>query len=183
MRNALLAACRARISSWLAALLTLLSGGAMTAAGYLSRTLGWATAGLVMIPGGVLILVALRLAQRRQPTTQDGAAQSPAVSGMRAATQLLGNLGLPEGLPLRSQFVILGLTMASGAVMVLAGYAWAAQSWIWAATLAAVGGLFISGAFARAAAPRRDRYGRRTTGRRRRAAATSRRCGSSPSTG
>jgi hypothetical protein len=160
MRNALLAACRARISSWLAALLTLLSGGAMTAAGYLLRTLGWATAGLVMIPGGVLILVALRLAQRRQPTTRDGVAQTPAVSGIRAATQLLANLSLP----LRSQFVILGLTMASGAVMVLAGYAWAAQSWIWAATLAAVGGLFISGAFARAAAPRRDRYGRRQDG-------------------
>ena len=49
--------------------------------------------------------------------------------------------------------------MASGAVMVFAGYTWAAQSWILAATLAVVGGLFISGAFALAAGTRRDRCG------------------------
>ena len=114
----------------------------MMGAGYLVRTVGWGPASLATIPGGVLIFVAFRLARRRQPTTRDGTSESPAVSGVR--THLLKQPGLLEGLSLRSQFVILGLTMASGAVMVSAGFAWAAQSLISAAALAVLGGLFIA---------------------------------------
>src|SRR5262249_47254440 len=139
------------------AAVALLSGGAMMAAGYLSRTVGWDAAGLATIPGGVLVFVAFRLVRRHQPTARDGTARNSAVFRVRAATQMLGNLGLPEGLPLRSRFVILALTMASGAVMVVAGYACAAQSWMLAAALAVVGGLFISGAFTAAAPPPRHR--------------------------
>ena len=157
IRRALLAASRAFISSWPAAPVALLSGGAMMGAGYLVRTVGWGPASLATIPGGVLIFVAFRLARRRQPTTRDRTSESPAVSRVR--THLLKQPGLLEGLSLRSQFVILGLTMASGAVMVSAGFAWAAQSLISAAALAVVGGLFIAGAFHVAAAPRRRRNG------------------------
>ena len=157
IRSALLAASRAFISSWPAAPVALLSGGAMMAAGYLVRTVGWGPASLATIPGGVLIFVAFRLARRRQPTTRDRTSESPAVSGVR--THLLKQPGLLEGLSLRSQFVILGLTMASGAIMVSAGFAWAAQSLISAAALAVLGGLFIASAFHVAAAPRRRRYG------------------------
>jgi hypothetical protein len=142
----------------LAAPVVLLSGGVMMAAGFLLATVGWGTASLATIPGGVLIFAAFRLASRRQPTTHDAILGPPAVSRARTATHLLGILGLPEGLPLISQFVILGLTMASGAVMVFAGYTWAAQSRMLAAALAVVGGLFISSAFTVAATPRRNRY-------------------------
>jgi hypothetical protein len=76
-RSALLAASRAVIIPWSAVPFALLSGGVMMAAGYLLSTVGWGTAGLMTIPGGVLILVAFRLAGRRQPTRRDGTALRP----------------------------------------------------------------------------------------------------------
>jgi hypothetical protein len=77
MRSALLAASRVFIIPWPAILVAVLSGGVMMAAGYLLKTVGLGTATLVTIPGGVLILVAFRLAQAtrgREPGRVEGAA-------------------------------------------------------------------------------------------------------------
>jgi hypothetical protein len=124
--SALRVASAAVQSTWRAAPLALASGGVMMAAGYFLSTVGWGTAGLAMIPGAVLIVVAFRVARRRQSTTRHG---------------------MSEGLSLRAQLVVFGLTLASGGTMVFAGYICAAHSWMLAAGLAVAGGLVISGAF------------------------------------
>jgi hypothetical protein len=147
IRDGLINARRVSKGFWLAAPVALMSGGVMMAAGYLMRTHGSGTASLAMIPGGVLITVAFGLARRRRPTRGPGTMATPAPSGMRAATNLLKNFGLPGDLSPESRFVVLSLTMAAGAVMVLGGYSGAVQRWTLAAALAMIGGLLISGAF------------------------------------
>lgn len=146
IRSALLVSYRAVTGSWLAALVVVMAGGVMMAAGYLLRTVGLGAASLATIPGGVLIIVAFRLVRPRRPTTRRGTSGTPVVSGLRTTTRLLRNMGLPDDLPHSSRFVMLTLTATSGAVMVLAGYTWAAQNWKSAAALAVIGGLLISGA-------------------------------------
>src|SRR5436190_7616401 len=47
-----------------AAALTLLSGALMTLAGYIGQTESWARAGLITIPGGIVILAASALGRR-----------------------------------------------------------------------------------------------------------------------
>jgi hypothetical protein len=147
IRDASISARRVIRGCWLAAPVALMSGGVMMAAGYLMRTHGSGTASLATIAGGVLIIVAFGLARRRRPTRAPGTMATPALSGMRAATNLLKNFGLPGDLSPGSRFVALSLTMAAGAVMVLGGYSGAEQRWTLAAGLAVIGGLLISGAF------------------------------------
>jgi hypothetical protein len=147
IRDALISARSVIRGFWLAAPVALMSGAVMMAAGYVMRTHGSGIASLATIPGGVLIIVAFGLARRRRPTRGPGARATPALSGTRAATNLLKNFGLPDHLPPRSRFVAFSLTMASGAVMVLGGYSGAEQRWTLAAALAMIGGLLISGAF------------------------------------
>jgi hypothetical protein len=132
---------------WRAAPVALMSGGVMMAAGYLLRTVGSQTAGLTTVPGGMLIIVAFALVRRRQPTQPGSTLEAPAIPRARTALHVLRNFGLTDHLSLGSRFVVLTLTMAAGAVMVLAGYLLAAQAWPLAATLAVIGGLLISGAF------------------------------------
>lgn len=107
--------------------LTLISGGCMMLAGYLGYTEGWTVAGCVAIPAGALILGALALARRagRRDT------QSAAVTG---GSRRLNPL-------------VMAVTLVSGAVMVLAGYAAAAWSWLLVLPLATLGGFIIAAAF------------------------------------
>jgi hypothetical protein len=110
--------------------LTLLSGAVMVLAGYIGQSESWATAGLISIPGGIVILVAFGLARRADRV--DGRAL--ASSGSSAE--------LPPG-------AMSGILL-SGGVMVFAGYAGAAWGWGPALALATLGGLVIGMAFARA---------------------------------
>jgi hypothetical protein len=105
----------------LAAALTLASGAVMMLAGYVWEREGWTSAGLITIPAGVLILAALMFARRVEGQAEIG-------GGRRVAT--------------------LATTMVSGAVMVLAGYAAAAGTWLAVAPLALLGGVVIGLAFA-----------------------------------
>lgn len=109
-----------------AAALTLLSGALMMVAGYLGHTESWATAGLVAIAGGVVIVAAFAVA-RAADRTNDFA---PAPEGTSARRS--------EGFT---------STLLSGGLMVFAGYAGAAWSWALAAALALMGGLVIASAF------------------------------------
>jgi hypothetical protein len=104
----------------LAAGLTLLSGGLMVLAGYLGHTESWAAV-FITIPGGLVILAAFAVARR---------AEGAPVGGLR--TVRAGTMAT---------------TLASGGVMLLAGYAGAAWSWALAGVLAAVGGVLITIAF------------------------------------
>ena len=106
----------------LAAALTLVSGGTMMAAGYLGDREGWLVAGLVTIPGGLIIFVAFALARKAEAETGDWDWN---VSGPAMAVILL-----------------------SGGVMVLAGYAFSAWWWGLAPFLATAGGVLIVLAFA-----------------------------------
>jgi hypothetical protein len=110
-----------------AAALTLLSGGLMMLAGYIGQTESWATAGLITIPGGIVILVARALARRADRV--DG----------RAVTSRDSRAALPAAM---------GAILLSGGVMVSAGYAGPAWGWGPAASLATLGGLVIATAFA-----------------------------------
>jgi hypothetical protein len=148
IRDGLINARRVSKGFWLAAPVALMSGGVMMTAGCVMRTHGSGTASLATIPGGVLIMVAFGLARRRRPARGPDTMATPALSGMRTATNLLKNFGLPGDLSPRSRFVALSLTMAAGAVMILGGYSGAEQRWTSAAALALIGGLLISGAFA-----------------------------------
>jgi hypothetical protein len=147
IRGASISARRIIRGFWLAAPVAVMSGGVMMAAGYLMRAHGSGTASLATIPGGVLIIVAFGPARRRRPTRELGTTATPAPSGMRAATNLLKNFGLPGDPSPGSRFVVLSLTMAAGAVMVLGGYSGAEQRWTLAAALTVIGGLLISAAF------------------------------------
>jgi hypothetical protein len=99
----------------------------MMLAGYVGHTGSWTAAGLITVPAGVVILVALALARRADGA--DGRMGAPA--GRRA-----GRAGA------------MAVTLLAGGVMVLAGYAGAAWSWALALALAIVGGLVVGLAFA-----------------------------------
>jgi hypothetical protein len=142
--GALIGACHTISGFWPAATAALMSGGVMMAAGYLLRTAGSGTASLATIPGGVLIVAAFALARPYVPATRPGTGAS---LKLRIATHLLKNFGLPDDLPLLRRVVALSLTTGAGAVMVFAGYVWAAQSWKLAVILAVTGGLLITAAF------------------------------------
>lgn len=108
-----------------AAALTLLSGLLMMFAGYVGQTESWATAALITIPGGIVILVASALAHRADR------ADGPAPASRRGAPP-----------------AAMGAILLSGGVMVFAGYAGSAWGWGLAATVASLGGLIIGLAFA-----------------------------------
>lgn len=114
---------------WAAAAgITLLSGAVMMLAGYVGHTDCWAIAGLIAIPGGSLILAALALARK----AGDGHRHPPARTDSRR--------GQGAG--------VVAVTLVSGGVMVLAGYAGSESGWGLAAMLALVGGVVVSAAFA-----------------------------------
>ena len=111
-----------------AAALTLLSGGVMMVAGYIGHTESWTSAGLITIPGGVVILAAFALARSADRADGRTLAPSPSHRGGRVAA--------------------VAATLLSGGVMVLAGYAGSAWGWGLAVPLATVGALVIGAAFA-----------------------------------
>ena len=111
-----------------AAAIRLLSGAVMMLAGYIGHTESWTTAGFITIPGGILILVARALARTADPP----AGQAVAPGGRHHAERVAAK----------------ALTLLSGGVMVLAGYAGPAWGWGLALPLAAVGGVLIGVAFA-----------------------------------
>jgi hypothetical protein len=106
-----------------AAALTLLSGALMMSAGYIGQSESWATAWLITIPGGLVILTASALGRRADRV--DGRAPAPTAS--RAA--------LPGAM---------ARILLSGGVMVFAGYAASAWGWAPALALATLGGLIIA---------------------------------------
>src|SRR3954453_10745285 len=106
--------------------LTLVSGGLMMLAGYMAEAESWTTAGFVTIPGGIVILAALAVARR--------------------ASSADGGSAIPGGFFARPSVVL--VTLMSGGVMVLAGYAVAEGSWGLAPPLAILGGVVIAVAFA-----------------------------------
>jgi hypothetical protein len=111
-----------------AAALTLLSGAVMMLAGYLGHTESWTTAGLITIPGGIVILAAFALARR--------------------AERAEGRVLFPAGSQRTGRAGAMATTLLSGGMMVLAGYAASAWGWGPAAALATVGGIVIAVAFA-----------------------------------
>jgi hypothetical protein len=118
-----------RLRLWVAtAAIRLLSGAVMMLAGYIGHTESWTTAGFITIPGGILILVARALARTADPP----AGQTVAPGGHHPAERVAAK----------------ALTLLSGGVMVLAGYAGPAWGWGLALPLAAVGGVLIGVAFA-----------------------------------
>jgi hypothetical protein len=129
--------------------LALASGALMSTAGYAWRTNGWQVAGLVMVPGGLLISLALALLPRNahQQVTQQpqSSAKRP-----RLAMAITGRtVGLPTasgGLPVRHGLAVSLLALVAGGAMVGAGYEAAASAWLLAAALVLVGGVVISAA-------------------------------------
>jgi hypothetical protein len=111
-----------------AAALTLLSGVVMMSAGYIGQSESWATAGLITIPGGIVILVAFALARRADRVDGRAFASSDSHAALLP--------GAMSGI------------LLSGGVMVFAGYAGAAWGWGPALALANLGGLMIGAAFA-----------------------------------
>jgi hypothetical protein len=112
----------------LAATLTLLSGAVMMLAGYIGHTESWTTAGVITIPGGIVILAAFALARR--------------------ADRVDGRAAAPSGSHRAERAGAMAATLVSGGVMVLAGYAGSAWCWGLAVPLATVGGLVVGAAFA-----------------------------------
>ena len=139
-------------TAWPAAAAAVSSGGAMMASGYLLRTSGSGAAGLMTIPGGVVIILAFRLACRRSSlgTTNRSAHRSTTL-------RMLGSMGLPDDLPAGMRFVAVSLTLVSGAVMMLGGYSWG-HGWPFTAMFAVLGGSLITAALTIAiAAPRESK--------------------------
>jgi hypothetical protein len=95
----------------------------MMLAGYVGHTETWTTAGFITIPGGILILAAFVLARRADGADGHPVARTASHRGRRAAAMVV--------------------TLLSGGVMVLAGYAGSAWGWGLAAPLAMVGGLVV----------------------------------------
>jgi hypothetical protein len=119
-----------RLRLWAAAVaITLLSGAVMMLAGYVGHTETWTTAVFITIPGGILILAAFALARR-----VDGA------DGRHPVARTASDRG--------RHAAALVVTLLSGGVMVLAGYAGSAWGWGLAAPLAMVGGLVVGVGFA-----------------------------------
>ena len=106
-----------------AAAIPLLSGAVMMLAGYVGHTESWTTAGFITIPGGILILAAFVLARRADGADGRPVARTASHRGRRIAAMVV--------------------TLLSGGVMVLAGYAGSAWGWGLAAPLAMVGGLVV----------------------------------------
>jgi peptidoglycan/LPS O-acetylase OafA/YrhL len=109
----------------IATVLTLLSGGLMVLTGYLWHESGWSSATWSAVAAGVLILIAHAAARR----AESGARPEPVA-------------------PRRGQrLAAMATTFLSGAIMVLAGYAGAAWSWVLTPLLALVGGVVVLVAF------------------------------------
>jgi hypothetical protein len=106
-----------------AAALTLLSGALMMAAGYVGASASWTAAGVITIPGGIVILAALALARRAERI--DG---QPVPS-------------------FRPRFAVMTVVFLAGGVMVFAGYAAATWTWVLALPVALLGGMVIGTAF------------------------------------
>jgi peptidoglycan/LPS O-acetylase OafA/YrhL len=106
------------------AVLTLLSGALMVLAGYLWHKSGWSSATWSSAAAGVLILLAHAAARR----ADRGARPESEVRRARRPAAMVA-------------------TLLSGAIMVLAGYAGSAWSWMLTPLLALVGGVVIVVAF------------------------------------
>jgi peptidoglycan/LPS O-acetylase OafA/YrhL len=105
--------------------LTLLSGALLVLAGYLWHKSGWSSATWSAVAAGVLILLAQAAARR-------------ADRGARAESQVPRQGRKPAAM---------AATLLSGAIMVLAGYAGAAWSWVLTPLLALLGGVVVVAAF------------------------------------
>ena len=130
------------------AVLTLTAGAVMVAAGYAWRSHGWAVAGLVMVPGGLLISLALALTQSpRVPAGEDSGVRRPRRALTAAA--VIAGLPWPTGeIPWRYAASVSLIALVSGGSMAGAGWAVAASDWLIAIALVVVGGLAILAAFA-----------------------------------
>ena len=126
-----------------AAALTLLSGGVMMLAGYVGDTSCWRDAAFITVPGGIVILAAFALARRAELAGGGGVAEGGALA---VGTGRAG--GGPAGAFPFGRPAVLAVILLSGGVMVLAGYALSAWSWVAALALATLGGLVILAAFA-----------------------------------
>jgi putative Mn2+ efflux pump MntP len=104
----------------------MLSGAVMMLAGYLGQTESWALAGLIAIPGGLVILAAFALSRRDRAESREAPASGSSPVAPASAA----------------------VTLFSGGVMVFAGYAASVWGWCAAATLATLGGLMVGAAFA-----------------------------------
>jgi hypothetical protein len=107
-----------------AAVAVLSSGFVMMVAGYLFHGDGWAVAGPVMFPAGILISFAFYLARRANNETR----RRGRVSGRTVVLVLLGVPAPGADLSLIVSIAVSATTLAAGAVMVVAGYAIAAWS-------------------------------------------------------
>jgi peptidoglycan/LPS O-acetylase OafA/YrhL len=108
-----------------ATVLTLLSGALMVLAGYVWHESGWSSAAWSAVAAGALILLA-HAAARRADRGADPESVAPR-RGRRPAA--------------------MATTLLSGAIMVLAGYAGSAWSWVLTPLLALVGGVVVVVAF------------------------------------
>ena len=108
-----------------AAVLTLVSGALMVLAGHLWHESGWSSAAWSALAAGALILLAHAAARRA-----DRGARPESVAPRRAPRP-----------------AAMATTLLSGAIMVLAGYAGSAWSWVLTPLLALVGGVVIVVAF------------------------------------
>jgi len=111
----------------LVAVLTLVSGGVMMAAGYVADGEDWLAAGLVTIPAGLIIFTALALTRKAEADSRGGV---PADRGWDISGPAIA------------------VTLLSGGVMFLAGYALSAWWWGLAPVLAMTGGMLIVVAYA-----------------------------------
>ena len=112
----------------LAAALTLISGGLMMFAGYVGHTESWAATSPFTVAGGIVIVAAFASARRAE--LAEGSPRSP-------------RLLRPPVRP-----TVIAAMLASGGLMVLAGYAGSAWSVVLIAPLALLGGLAVQFAFA-----------------------------------
>jgi peptidoglycan/LPS O-acetylase OafA/YrhL len=108
-----------------ATVLTLMSGGLLVLAGYLWHESGWSSAAWSAVAAGALILLAQAAARRA-----DRGARPESVAPRRGPRP-----------------AAMATTLLSGAIMVLAGYAGSAWSWVLAPLLALIGGVVVLVAF------------------------------------
>jgi peptidoglycan/LPS O-acetylase OafA/YrhL len=108
-----------------AAVLTLVSGALMVLAGHLWHDSGWSSAAWSAVAAGALILLAHAAARRA-----DRRARPESVVPRRGPRP-----------------AAMATTLLSGAIMVLAGYAGSAWSWVLAPLLALIGGVVVVVAF------------------------------------
>jgi hypothetical protein len=120
---------------------TLFSGGCMVGAGYLLHFYGWGVSGLAMFAGGALINLAFIFALRSRAASRRAVAEA----GQRGHPHRRGDIAAP---PWPQSAAVIALSLAAGAVMVLAGYAAAQWGWMLLVALILIGGLVILAAFA-----------------------------------